>query len=84
MRIALERPERPHWPCEEHHVFNGRGIRQHSEKYNCVAYISPAHHRRIHEDVRTRNQLKVVYQEKLERAGWTREEFIETFGKSYL
>jgi hypothetical protein len=84
MRVALERPKRPPWLCEEHHVFNGRGLRAQSEKYNCVVYISPDFHRLIHENATVRKDLKAKYQEMLEAAGWTREEFRETFGKSYL
>ena len=84
MRVALERPERPDWICEEHHIFNGRGIRKWSDKYNCVIYIPSAYHNRITNDAKLRKKLKAEYQEKLEDAGWTREEFIETFGRNYL
>ena len=84
MRVKLDRPERPDWCCHEHHVFNGTANRKHSEKYNCVIYVRPDMHERIHKDVVLRKQLKAVYQRKLEDAGWTREEFISTFGRSYV
>ena len=84
MRVKLERPERPDWACEEHHVYNGRGLRELSEKYNCVIYIPALYHKQIHANALLRKRLKAEYQRKLEAAGWTREEFIETFGKSYL
>ena len=84
MRVSLERPNRPPWLCEEHHIFNGHGKRTQSEKYNCVIYVSPDYHRLIHENAILRKDLKAKYQLALEDAGWTREEFRETFGKSYL
>ena len=84
MRVKLDRPARPHWACEEHHVFNGTANRKHSEKYNCVVYIPSAFHREIHRNAELRKQLKAEYQAKLEEAGWTREEFISTFGRSYV
>lgn len=84
MRVPLERPKRPPWLCHEHHIFNKSGVRKQSEKYNCVIYVSPDYHRFIHENAALRKDLKAKYQQMLEDAGWTREEFRETFGKSYL
>ena len=84
MRVPLERLKRPHWRCHEHHVFNGAGLREQSEKYNCVIYPEPWFHELIHTNAAIRKQIKAEHQAKLEAAGWTREEFIETFRKSYL
>ena len=83
MRMALDRPMRPAWGVHEHHIFNG-SCRKWSEKYNCVIYISPAAHEYIHKNADCRKALKAEYQQKLELAGWTRSEFVETFGKNYL
>jgi hypothetical protein len=38
----------------------------------------------IHRNKEFRLQVQAEYQMKLEAAGWTRQEFIETFQKSYL
>lgn len=84
MRVKLERPERPHWPCDEHHIFNGHGFRKLSEEYNCVIYVPHDYHEYIHKSATARKGLKALYQQKLEEAGWTREEFMDTFGRNYL
>ena len=83
MRVKLKRPERPEGCTHLHHVFNGNPQRKYAEKYNCVVYLHPMVHAMVHEDAGVRKELKSEYQMRLEEAGWTREEFIETFGKSY-
>jgi len=88
MRAALTKPDKPDgYGYHKHHVFGGTGRRQLSEKYNCFLYLpwwvhegkNGPHHNRAYAQA-----LHESFQRKLEAAGWTREEFIETFGRSYL
>lgn len=87
MRVPLERPERPEggtWEC--HHVFGGP-CRKWSEEYNCVIYLTPEMHRGtngIHRNKAFRLRVQQEFQRRLEMAGWTRKEFIDTFLKSRL
>ena len=87
MRKRLERPCRPAYPCELHHVYGGARRRQ-SERYNCVIWLPPAMHNQppngVHHNRALAEALKAEYQRRLEEAGWTREEFLLTFGRSYL
>ena len=86
MRVKLERPERERGK-HAHHVFGGAN-RKHSEKWGCVIYLPPRLHNMSREGVHANaafdRALKAEYQRRLEAAGWTREEFMETFGKNYL
>lgn len=71
----------------EHHVYEGKN-RQESEKWNCKFPICADCHTAapyaLHRDNESLVFYKQLYQEKLEDAGWTREEFIQTFGRNYL
>ena len=85
MRVALERPERV-YGTEEHHVFGGSS-RKWSDKYNCIVYLPRELHTGdygVHFSKTLMQSLHEDYQQRLESAGWTREEFRETFGRSYL
>lgn len=85
MRTSLQEPFKIAG-CERHHVFFGRN-RQKSEEYKCVIYLTPEEHRGthgVHNDAEFDRLLKTMYQWRLEKAGWTRDEFIETFGVNYL
>lgn len=85
MKIPIKRPHKIPG-TEEHHVFPGP-YREASEKYNCVIYLLPEDHRGpdgIHRNKEFADAVKADYQGRLEAAGWTREEFIETFGRNYL
>lgn len=89
MRTPLPRPERPDGDYQEHHVFYAAGNRKHSEKWNCVIYLPRHLHdtnftSSVHRDKTLDMELKQTYQRMLEAAGWTREEFRSTFGRSYL
>lgn len=86
MRKPLNRPERPEYACELHHVFGGPN-RKWSEKYNCVIYLPRQEHtgkNGVHSDACFSRRLHERYQRQLEAAGWTRGEFMETFGRNYL
>ena len=74
---------------EEHHVFQGRGRRMKSDKYNAVVYLCPACHRTapdaVHNSKMTREFLQEKFQRKLmDKYGWSVEDFIREFGKSYV
>lgn len=81
--IKIERPEGGGW--DRHHVWGGP-YRKASERWGCVAYLPHEYHlcRGPHSDRRAADELKGRYQAMLEQAGWTREEFMETFGRNYL
>ena len=78
-------------PLDEHHVFGGTANRKLSEKYGLKVYL---HHSRchifnpktaVHQNAKINNALKAKVQEiAMEHYGWTVEEFIKIFGKSYL
>lgn len=71
---------------DEHHVFNGAN-RKLSEKYGLKVYLhhSRCHLNGVHKDSVTANGLKQIAQKKaMDSYGWSREEFVEIFGKSYL
>lgn len=88
MRVPLIEPEKPVGiATERHHIFFGNPNRKYSEKFKCVVYLTPEAHRGsdgVHNNKIERLKLQTEYQQRLEDAGWTREEFRETFGKSYL
>lgn len=70
-----------------HHIFNGSGIRPLSEKNGCWVYLCARHHNMSKYGVHTNReldlQIKRICQKKLEESGWSREEFIKTFGRNY-
>jgi hypothetical protein len=89
MRLPLPRPERPAGDYDLHHVFYGAGNRKHSDKWNCIIYLPRHLHdtnytTSVHRDKALDMVLKQEYQMMLEEAGWTREEFRTTFGRSYI
>lgn len=76
-------------PLDRHHIFGG-AYRKKSEKYGLVVDLC---HRRCHEFGRkavhqngsVMRQLRRYGQMKaMKEQGWTEEEFIREFGKSYL
>ena len=86
MREKLPRPDRPDYFAECHHIYGG-SRRKFSEEYNCIVYLPYAYHRGnngVHHNKVYRLFLQARGQADLENIGWTREEFIETFGRNYL
>lgn len=71
-----------------HHVFYGRGRRQISERYGCWVYLCARHHNAsnmgVHFNKEFDKNLKKYCQRKWEKLNGSREDFIKTFGKSYL
>lgn len=73
----------------KHHIYGGVGRRNLSEEYGCWVYLCARHHNMsdfgVHQDKGFDLGLKKLCQEKLMyEHGWTREQFIATFGRSYL
>ena len=75
---------------EEHHVFEGRGRRNISEKYGLKVYICGNRcHRNGENSVHKNNEInralkKVVQKRAMKHYGWTTEQFIEKIGKNYI
>lgn len=76
------------WNVEDHHIFFGTGKRKISEEYGLKVWLCPTHHRGTN-GVHGKNghkldlELKQLGQKAFEWK-YTREEFRERFGKSYL
>lgn len=76
-------------PLDGHHIFGGAN-RKKSEKYGLV--VDLCHHRchifgkmAVHKNATTMRQLKRYGQlTAMKEQGWTVEDFIREFGKSYL
>lgn len=87
MRKKLSKPEKVEgWHL--HHIFFGNANRKLSDKWGCVIYLPPEMHnlsgKGVHFNREFDLMLKRECQQRLEAAGWTREEFVETFGRNYL
>ncbi len=71
----------------KHHVYAGANRRL-SEEYGCWCYLCPAHHtmsnQAVHRYKPLDNALKMSCQAILESDGWSREQFIKIFGRSWL
>ena len=72
----------------KHHIYEGNGRRQVSEKYGCWVYLCARHHNMSDESVHFNRKLDLVLKEKCQEA-WearfgTRDEFIKKFRRSYL
>lgn len=76
-------------PLDRHHVFGG-ALRKKSEKYGAVVYL--CHHRchifganSAHQSREVRLHLKRQAQARIMfEQGWTLDEWLQEFGKSYL
>jgi len=71
-----------------HHIFSGTANRKRSEQFGCWCYLCARHHNMSDEGVHFNRELdlklKRMAQQAWERNYGTREEFIATFGKSWL
>lgn len=73
----------------EHHIFEGRGIRQLSEKYGLKVWLRADWHNMsnygVHFNKELDLSLKQMAQKKaMEHYGWSTEDFIKIFGRNYL
>ena len=72
----------------KHHCLYGAGNRKLSEKYGLWIFLCARHHNMSDEGVHFNGQLdseiKRMSQQKWEEIYGSREDFIKTFGKSYL
>ena len=72
-----------------HHIFFGIGNRKLSEKHGCWCYLCARHHNMsdhgVHFDSTLNLKIQRMCQKILEnKHGWSREKFIETFGRNYI
>lgn len=71
----------------KHHVYFGAGNRKLAESHGCWCYLCAEHHTGdfgVHRSRAVDLHLKKMCQAILEEGGWTREKFMETFGRNYL
>ena len=73
----------------KHHIFFGTSNRKLSEKYGCWVWLRADWHNMadygVHFNKKMDNDLKRIAQKKaMEVYGWSIEEFIRIFGRSYL
>lgn len=68
-----------------HHVFNGNGVRELSEKYGLKIQLCPECHDRVHfKNAKERIWLKETLQgAAMEYWGMTPSEWLDIFGKNY-
>ena len=72
-----------------HHIYEGTGRRQNSDKYGAWVYLCAYHHNMSDDGVHGKNGgkldelLKIIAQHKLEET-MSRDEFRRHFGRSYL
>ncbi len=71
-----------------HHIYAGVSNRKQSEKYGCWVYLCARHHNMsdagVHFNKALDTELKQTCQKEWEKRNGTREDFIRTFGRSYL
>ena len=76
------------YDLHKHHIYYGTGNRKISEREGCWCYLCGAHHNLskwgVHFNKDLDLRIKQECQERWERKNGTREQFIQTFGKSYL
>lgn len=75
---------------EEHHIFNGAGLRKKCEKYGLTVWLCGWEHHNggensVHMNQDVDRRIKQYGQRKaMEENGWTVQDFIFEFGKNYL
>jgi hypothetical protein len=70
---------------ERHHLLEGRGRRQISDRYGLVVDLCTNCHYKAHHDSEFADFLHRTGQRKaMNEQGWTTAEFIAVFGKNYL
>ena len=74
-------------PLDEHHVYGGLRIRDLSERYGLKVYLHhwTCHLNGVHKGGALADRLKADVQQKaMEHYGWSKDDFIGIFGKSYV
>ena len=69
---------------EEHHIFNGFGLRSHSDEDGLTCYLCHSCHENVHLNASLRMYLKELGQKTFEREIGTRDQFIKRYHKNYL
>ncbi len=73
---------------EKHHIFFGRANRPISEQYGCWIYLCHMHHTGSLQSVHHSREMDLHWKKKAqlewEKQFGSREDFIKTFGRSYL
>ena len=77
------------YPLHRHHIYYGSANRTTSEKEGCTVYLCPEHHntggKGIHKNRKLDLYIKWLCQKKwMELNDKTEQDFIDTFGRSYL
>ena len=71
----------------EHHVYEGWGVRQISEKYGLKVWLCARHHNMSDESVHQKLNRKVkrwAQKKAMKHYGWDTKQFIEIIGRNYL
>lgn len=75
------------YELDVHHIFHGP-YRSKSDELGCWVYLSHEVHMALHDHREPYADLdaylKQTCQQAMEDAGWSREDFIKTFGRSYI
>lgn len=87
--FLCERVETEYNRLEVHHIFQGRGRRQISDRYGLTVLLCHKCHNEppygVHQNADTMLLLHQYGQRKaMIEQGWTVQQFIEVFGKNYL
>lgn len=72
-----------------HHVFEGWGVRQISEKYGLKVWLCARHHNMSDESVHFNQMLNLkvkrwAQKKAMKHYGWTTQDFISVVGRNYL
>lgn len=71
-------------PTDVHHIFNGHGLRDKSEKYGLTVNLCRGCHEQIHADAYRRKKLKEYAQRRaMKEFNMSMEEWRELFYKNY-
>jgi hypothetical protein len=91
MRVKLPVPKKPTGVgLDTHEVFFGTSNRANSKKWGCVIYLPHLNDHQYdremspHQNYDAREEMCMDYQKRLMDAGWTLNEFMETFGQNWL
>lgn len=77
------------YALHRHHVYFGTANRKLSESHGCWCYLCPEHHNMSNFGVHNNRAVDMYLKRKCQKIleediGWTREYFMDVFGRSYL